>query len=140
MRPEPDRFFAHHEIAAAVSEMMGLILPARVAESLLKRLARKRQVVCDQCKYRLADGVVDGLPNLASKKSAFMRDQEALIDKLVALTHDLAHIVREHPVRHRCIQHNIDAVRQKPFFGDPPPDPGGGGGGGGGATTLGPGE
>ncbi|SMO77511.1 hypothetical protein SAMN06266982_1188 [Propioniciclava tarda] len=84
MRPEPSRSFQPHEIGAAVSEMMGIELPTRVAEALLKRLARQRDVVRDNREYRLEEGVAQRLPNLLAKQAAFVRDQEALIDKLIA--------------------------------------------------------
>lgn len=83
MRAEPAKLFQPHEVAAAVSDMMGINLPGRVAEAILKRSARQRAVVRDQRQYRLADGVAERLPNLLSKQAAFVRDQEALIDKLV---------------------------------------------------------
>lgn len=82
MRPDPDKWFQPHEVADEVSDIMGLVLPARVAEAVLKRAARKHVVVRDQRQYRLADGVADRLPNLRSKQASFMRDQEALTEKL----------------------------------------------------------
>lgn len=92
MRPEPTRAFHPHEVAISVSDIMGIQLPARVAEALLKRLARQHQVVRDQGRFRLAEGVAGQLPNLLNRQAAFVRDQQALIDKLVAFaaqTHGL---------------------------------------------------
>ena len=59
MRPDPDRWFEPHEVAHEVSDITGLVLPTRVTEAVLKRSARKQEVVRDQGQYRLAEGTAD---------------------------------------------------------------------------------
>lgn len=93
MRVSPGEVFSPRRVATEVSAMLGIKLPDRVAEALLKRLARHGQVHREANAFRLADGVADRLPNLRLKQTTFMREQEALVTRLLefaAETHGLA--------------------------------------------------
>lgn len=95
MRPFPEASVDASLVSLQVSAMIGIEIPTRVAEALLKRLTKQRKLIRDYSRYSLAPGTIEGLPNLQSQQATFIRNQESLVDKFVELARNRHGVVYE---------------------------------------------
>lgn len=95
MRPFPEDSVDASFVSEQVGTMIGIEVPTRVAEALLKRLTKQRKLIRDYNRYNLARSIIGSLPNLQSQQATFIRNQESLVDKFVELARTRHGIVYE---------------------------------------------
>lgn len=109
MRGEPDRALDCHAVAAGISSMLGITIPAGVAEAILKRLARQRKLVRSNRRYTLSPDIVPALPNLKTEQASFVRKQEALVDAFLRFASDRHGLAYDRESAGRALYSRIEA-------------------------------